>query len=174
MTYPLQHTWSAWCDQSFPGRTVQDYESTLHKFCSISTVEDFWGCYHHIPSLQTLTVKSGYHLMKGDCKPIWEDNTHKSGGVWQLRIRKSQGELVWKELLLALASDQYRDFIHPKDDINGVSITNKQSDYLLQVWISSSAGESQTIDYLKSLVPEAQYTQPVAFRSCSSLISAFN
>lgn len=172
MSHPLQHSWSAWCDQAYAGRTTQDYEASLHKFCCITTVEEFWGCYHHLPSLQTLTPRSGYHLMKGDCKPIWEDQRHYGGGVWQIRVRRSQGELVWKELLLALVSDQYRDHIHSKDDISGVSITNKQSEYLLQVWMTSSAGEQQTINYLRSLVPEVQPTQPISFRSCASLISA--
>lgn len=172
MSHALQNHWSAWCDQAYSGRSTQDYESSLHKFCSIATVEEFWGCYHHLPSLQALTPRSGYHLMKGDCRPMWEDARHQAGGVWQIRVRKAQGELVWKELLIALVSDQYRDHIHPNDDINGVSITNKQSEYLLQVWMTSRAGEQQTINYLKSLVPEVQPTQPVAFRSCTSLISA--
>ena len=169
MSHPLQHRWSVWCDQAYPGRSTQDYESSLHLFCSLASVEEFWGCYHHLPSLQTLSPRSGYHLMKGDCRPLWEDD--RAGGVWQIRVRRTQGELAWKELLLALVSDQYRDHIHPKDDIRGVSITNKHSEYLLQVWMTSSAGEQQTIHYLRSLLSEVP-TQPVSFRSCTSLISA--
>lgn len=89
MALELQHTWHAWYDHASPGRNSKSYEQTLHKICSFFTVQEFWGCYNNLPALQTLSVKSGYHIMKENVKPMWEDSAN--GGVWTLKVNKDDG-----------------------------------------------------------------------------------
>jgi hypothetical protein len=105
MALMLEHEWTAWYDHARPGRTANDYEKTLHKYCVFNTIQTFWGTFYNMSALQTLPVKSGYHIMKSDAKPVWEDSKNRTGGIWQIRIRKDDGPLVWKELLMALVSD---------------------------------------------------------------------
>ncbi|CAG9324142.1 unnamed protein product [Blepharisma stoltei] len=167
MALELQHNWNAWYDHGDPKRTSKSYEQTLHKICSFHTVQEFWGCYNNLPVLTTLSNKSGYHIMKTGVKPIWEDP--ENSGVWQLRIKKEDGVQVWKEILIGLVSGQY-DAALENFPINGVSISNKQGEYLLNIWTHNSSENNKIPEFFLSLCPNIQPTSSPSFRCCSNLI----
>lgn len=170
MSLPLEHTWSAWYDHAAPGRSAKDYEQTLHQLCTMQTVQDFWGCYNNMPALQTLPFKCGYHIMKNDVKPAWEDLSNRNGGIWQFKIKKESGVLLWKEALMALVGDSYKDNIPSGLDVNGVSITNKQTEYLVNLWVTSDQEDEAVVSYFLKLATGIETASKPVFKTCAGLM----
>lgn len=170
MSLLLEHTWSAWYDYAAPNRSAEDYEQTLHQLCTINSLQDFWGCYNNMPALQTLPFKCGYHIMKNNVKPAWEDLSNRNGGVWQFKIKKESGVLLWKETLMALVSDSYKDFMPAGVDVNGISISNKQSDYFINLWITTDQENEQVVKYFLKLAAGIETSNPPVFKTCASMM----
>jgi len=47
------------------------------------------------------------HLFLEGVKPMWEDENHKEGGGWSLRISKGFANKVWEDLVLAFIGEQF-------------------------------------------------------------------
>ena len=163
----LEFAWNAWYDHAAPGRSAKDYEKSLHQVCTVKTVQEFWGCFNNMPALQSLSLKCGYHFMKNEVKPVWEDPTNRKGGVWNLQARREDAPLVWKEILMAIIGDIYKDSVK-SCEVNGVSISKKKADYLITIWVSSPDGKAAIMDYLCNLFPKVKVEQQ--FHDCLSLM----
>lgn len=164
----LQDSWSAWFDNAQPGRSAEDYGDSLAKICSVLTIQDFWGCFNNLPALQTLPMKSGVHFMKKGVKPLWEDLTNRRGGVWHFRLRKEDGAYVWREFLVAVLSDDSFDKVG--SEVTGLSLTNRPSEYLVQIWTPSDKLIPAMLGYFEGLVPTINFQSAPLFKTCASLI----
>ena len=94
MSLLLEHEWNAWYDHSTPGRNAKDYDKGLLNMCTVTSVENFWGCYNNMPPLNSLDLKCGFHFMLKGVKPIWEDASNKIGGIWKIRVKKEDASNV--------------------------------------------------------------------------------
>lgn len=68
---PLDTPWTLWLDRSIPRTTAKEYEATLKKVYTSSTVESFWAVYNNVPEPCSLMVRFSYHLMRNETKPMW-------------------------------------------------------------------------------------------------------
>ena len=170
MALLLEHEWNAWYDHATPGRTAKDYDKGLFTLCTVQSVEDFWGCFNNMPALHTLDHKCGFHFMLKGVKPAWEDTANKPGGIWKIRVKKDDAACVWKEILMALVGDTYKDSIAV--DINGISITNKQSEYVFTLWISKDVQAADVIQYFLDLAPHVTLVADPFYQSCSMLLQS--
>ncbi|CAG2192194.1 Eukaryotic translation initiation factor 4E type 3-A,Eukaryotic translation initiation factor 4E type 3,Eukaryotic translation initiation factor 4E type 3-B [Mytilus edulis] len=77
---PLNTRWTFWLDKSIPGTTVAEYEATMRKLYTVSTVQGFWSVYNNIPDVDKLNVRYTYHLMREERRPVWEDEFNSAIG----------------------------------------------------------------------------------------------
>jgi hypothetical protein len=74
-------------------------------------------------------------VMKGDIKPLWEDDMNKDGGCFSLKITNKDIDNVWLKLLIKMMDDKL--FI---DDMNmsrtnGISISPKKNFSIIKIWM---------------------------------------
>ncbi|GAB1598878.1 eukaryotic translation initiation factor 4E type 3-like isoform X1 [Argonauta hians] len=152
---PLSTPWTFWIDNSMPGTTVAEYESSLKKIYTVTTVQKFWSVYNNIPDASYLSNRCSYHLMRGKRRPVWEDELNCEGGHWRFKCNKTNTSVMWKDLLLAAIGEQLNDSLAEGDEIGGVSCSIRGRDDILQVWNSQAclAEESSLTKKIESMFP---------------------
>jgi len=161
-TLPLEHSWSFWHDKFIgPGLSAEEYEASLQKLCTFSTVQDFWKCYNNLPPIEKLRFKSSFHIMKAGVAPLWEDPKNADGGFWSMRINKEETAYVWKEVVLALIGEQFDEALADGDEICGFTVSIRQHDNIIRVWnTNASAHSTGLLDRLKAIIPKVEIRSP--------------
>lgn len=158
----LENTWSFWHDKYIgPSQSVEEYEASLHKLCTFTTIQDFWKNFNNLPAVEKLKVKSSFHMMKAGIRPVWEDPENANGGFWAMRVRREDTEHAWKELVLAAIGEQFGPVLSNDDDICGVTVSLRQYDNVIEVWNSNaSANVNAVLARIKSIVPNVEFRNP--------------
>ena len=69
---------------------------------------------------------------------------------------------------MALVGDVYKDFVGV--DVNGVSIGNKQNEFLICLWIAKDVQSQDVIQYFLDLAPQITLVADPAYQSCLMLL----
>lgn len=89
------------CFRSIPGSTAAEYQATLKKIYTVTSVQGFWAVYNNIPSAGDLQVRYSYHLMRYEHKPLWEESYNQQGGTWRLKcFKKDTVQLSYQHFFL--------------------------------------------------------------------------
>ncbi|KAF0292051.1 Eukaryotic translation initiation factor 4E type 3-B [Amphibalanus amphitrite] len=158
--HQLNTPWTMWIDKTERGASAAEYQASLKKVYTMTTVECFWAVYRNIPNVRDLNQRYTYHMMRDDRKPLWEDTRNSRGGTWKVKCRKEDSPDVWKELLLAVIGEQFDDFVAEDDDICGVSISIRERDDLIQIWNTNAARheEAKVVEKVRSLLPGVKFS----------------
>jgi len=156
----LNTPWTMWLDKTERGASAAEYQASLKKVYTMTSVESFWAVYCNIPDVRDLNTRYTYHMMRDDRKPLWEEPRNARGGTWKVKCRKDDSPDVWKELLLACIGEQFDDAVAEDDDICGVSISVRDRDDLIQIWNTNALKheEAKVIEKMKSLAPKVRFT----------------
>lgn len=73
-------------------------------------------------------------MMKKGILPVWEDPENEKGGFWVMRFARDKIEEVWRDLCLAAIGENFYSILRPNDTINGVTVSIRRSDVVVQVW----------------------------------------
>ena len=76
---------------------------------------------------------------------MWEDEAHKQGGRWSLKVDKGYANKIWEDLLLALIGEQFES----ANEITGVTLNIKPKFDSFQVW-NRSGRDPQVIESIKN------------------------
>jgi len=166
---PLQNGWSFWHD-FFQGKGIsaKDFEASLKILCTFHFVQEFWGYFNNIPKVAQIPQKSSLHLFVEGAKPLWEDPKNAAGGFWTMRLQKTDSPQVWADLVLAAIGDQFSDYLQQGDAVNGLTISVRMSEDIVQVWNSDASQSSQDKLQRRILQICPQVTKVVRFyKACT-------
>ncbi|XP_054708043.1 eukaryotic translation initiation factor 4E type 3-B-like [Uloborus diversus] len=155
---PLNTCWTFWIDKTERGISAAQYEASLQKVYTVSTVQTFWSVYNNIPDVRELQKKYSYHLMRGERRPVWEDEANSHGGSWHFKVNKHDTPKVWKELLLAAIGEQFAKHLDEGDEVCGVSVTVREKDDIILLWNSNASTKPNGIHKkVYELLPNVKY-----------------
>ncbi|EXJ91759.1 translation initiation factor 4E [Capronia epimyces CBS 606.96] len=136
-SHQLRNTWNLFYRP--PANKFSDYEKSILKLASISSVESFWTIYSHLKRPSLLPTVSDYHIFKDGIRPVWEDDANKKGGKWIVRLKKGVADRYWEDLLLAIIGDQ---FMEAGDEVCGAVLSVRSGEDVLSVWTKIDGGRN--------------------------------
>ncbi|KAL0095007.1 translation initiation factor eIF 4e-like domain-containing protein [Phycomyces blakesleeanus] len=134
-THPLHYTWVFWFMHRNPREKITNYEESMKRIASFSSIEDFWAVYSHLRRPSDLPNISDYHLFKHGVRPVWEDEVNVNGGKWIVRLKKGLASRYWESLVLAIIGDQF----DVNDEICGAVLSIRGSNDIVSVWNKTSS-----------------------------------
>ncbi|KAI9268852.1 translation initiation factor eIF 4e-like domain-containing protein [Phascolomyces articulosus] len=128
--HPLHYTWVFWFMHRLPKAKIKDYEGSMKRIASFSSIEEFWAVYSHLRRPSDLPNISDYHLFKMGVRPVWEDEANIHGGKWIVRLKKGLASRYWEQLVLAIIGEQF----DVQGEICGAVLSIRSSEDIISVW----------------------------------------
>ncbi|ORY99154.1 translation initiation factor eIF 4e-like domain-containing protein [Syncephalastrum racemosum] len=128
--HPLRYTWVFWFMHRLPKAKIKDYEGSMKRIASFSSIEEFWAVYSHLRRPSGLPNISDYHLFKFGVRPVWEDEANINGGKWIVRLKKGLASRYWELLVLAIIGEQF----DVQGEICGAVLSIRNSEDIISVW----------------------------------------
>ena len=145
----------------------EEEEDRLKSMYTFSSVQDFWGLINNIPQINSLSIKSSYHLMQKGVEPRWEDPFNERGGIWTVRIPKEHTVVFWRNLLLATIGGRFFSVLSEDDEIAGVSFGARKVDGVFMVWNKKGDidenYQNKLFEVIESCLPESDMTIQISF-----------
>ncbi|KAG0180162.1 Eukaryotic translation initiation factor 4E type 2 [Apophysomyces sp. BC1021] len=133
--HPLHYAWVFWFMHRSPKEKIKDYEGSMKRIASFTSVEEFWAVFSHLRRPNDLPYISDYHLFKQGVRPVWEDEANMQGGKWIVRLKKGLASRYWESLVLAIIGDQF----DVNDEICGAVLSIRASEDIISVWNKTAA-----------------------------------
>jgi len=164
----LDSPWTFWYDKyPGPGLTAEQYASAMRKIATVNTIQDFWGIYNNLPGLETIPNKSSYHLMKFESLPLWEDKANIDGGNFSFKIKRTDAEHVWVQMLVRVVGEQFFDVLNDKDDVQGISVNMRAGgEAAIYFWNKNAklVNTSKMITKIKEVLQGVDFMQEPSYR----------
>jgi translation initiation factor 4E len=165
--HPLNSKWTLWYTKP-PVDTNESWSDLLKPVVTFNTVEEFWGIFHAIPTVNELPPRSDYHLFRDDIKPEWEDSQNSDGGKWYCQFKGKRDDLneLWTRTLLSVIGETIEKSEDEINEVNGVVFNVRKNNVKIGLWTKScdeqklkaigevfkkvlKLGEDEKIEFLK-------------------------
>lgn len=164
----LDSPWTFWYDRyPGPGLTAEQYADAMKKIATVDNIQDFWGIYNNLPGLETIPNKSSYHLMKNESLPLWEDKANIDGGNFSFKIKSSDAEHVWVQMLVRVVGEQFCDVLHELDDVQGISVNMRAGgEAAIYFWNKNArlVNTTKMIRKIKEVLQGVDFAQEPSYR----------
>ena len=136
---PLQSSWTLYYDN--PRETpTGDWLANLKLIATFSTVEGFWAAYNNVVPAGQAPLNGNFHLFKSGIKPMWEDESNKSGGKWILTCpkkdsREGKVDEWWLYTALALVGETLDV---SGGEVCGAVVSCRKAADRLALWVGST------------------------------------
>jgi hypothetical protein len=164
----LDSPWTFWYDMyPGPGLTAEQYAGAMRKIATVDNIQDFWGIYNNLPGLESIPNKSSYHLMKYESLPLWEDQANINGGNFSFKIKRSDAEHVWVQMLVRVVGEQFLSVLHGNDDIQGISVNMRAGgEAAIYFWNKNAklVDTSKMIRKIKEVLQGVDFLQEPSYR----------
>jgi len=175
---PLRYTWAIWEQIMQSTEKSAVYSDATHKVAGLSTVQEFWKLWNHMPQPSELLEQKrmvreqpdGLHVIdaimifRENIRPEWEDKMNAQGGHFQFQLKPSIGggqlDEYWNNLVLGMIGAT----IEPANMITGVRLVDKLSGpraanvIRIEVWFSNYE-DSVSVQTLKRNVEKCMATR---------------
>uniref|UniRef100_A0A3Q3GZZ6 Eukaryotic translation initiation factor 4E type 2-like n=1 Tax=Labrus bergylta TaxID=56723 RepID=A0A3Q3GZZ6_9LABR len=140
--HPLQYNYTFWYSRRTPSRPASStsYEQNIRQIGTVASVEQFWRFYSHLVRPGDLSGHSDFHLFKEGIKPMWEDDSNRSGGKWIIRLRKGLASRFWENIILAMLGEQFM----VGEEICGAVVSIRFQEDILSIWNRTSNDQTTT------------------------------
>lgn len=113
---------------------VSDWSfESYHKIMEMNTVEDAILINDKIDF--ELIKKTILFVMKGNIKPMWEDESNKGGGGFSFKVHNKLVEHVWKKIYYRLIGNSLTTNPQVSQNICGISLSPKKSFCIIKIWM---------------------------------------
>ncbi|RNA23398.1 eukaryotic translation initiation factor 4E type 3-like [Brachionus plicatilis] len=154
--YELESQWTWWIDKNEGLSTGLDYQKNLHKIGEFSTVKTFWSYFNNLPDVSSIECGFSYHLMKGDLRPVRENNEIANGGQFKIKCNTEFSSEVWLEILMAVIGEKLSELLDENDDFIGIRFGRRKREDTIQIWNSdaSKVSKNKIINRIEELLPK--------------------
>jgi len=132
---PLKNEWTFWYYEFKRG---VDWDKCQHEISSFTTMEQFWTLFKHIKLASQINVTCDYAFFKTGIRPMWEDETNRSGGRWIIDIQKcymlEELNTLWTNVLLQLILENF----YLAEFICGAVFSNRSKRNKIAIWIKQA------------------------------------
>ena len=142
--HPLHSTWilyyhnpmsNKWDDASY--KKVSSF-NTIQTFCALYKMLDFKCNYQGM-----------FFLMRDKIKPIWEDESNKSGGCWSFKVSLEHFYSVWRHLSALLIGESLSTVPLL---LNGISVSPKRGFCIIKVWNNDAKMNKTSLLRLQNII----------------------
>lgn len=173
----LKDKWTLWYDVPAAKKaTQQTWASNLKEICVISSVEEFWAMFQHIPKPSEVVLGGNYYLFRTGIKPMWEDPENAAGGKWSFNIARGTGSKLdhfWLLTMLGCISNA-AGIERPEDsdidtdkindihqDICGIVLSLRPKQDRISIWTKTSLNETFCIKIGEFFKAWCEYPQDI-------------
>lgn len=122
----LRSTWNVWVhDVYLKDWNLQSYKHVL----TINTIADMWTFLNNINKLNF--ESNNFFVMKGNIKPLWEDEQNKHGGALKIQFVDNALDAFEDFVVYALNDDLMQT---DANSINGISFNPKKKCTIVKIW----------------------------------------
>ena len=135
MDLKFKNNWNIWYHHILNDWTLSGY----NKIYTINNIKEFWDFYNNINLIEELNNLHLY-FMRNNVTPIWEDSNNKNGGAWSVLVNSEYAFELWEKLSVDLVSETIFD-----NNINGISINQKNNIFIIKIWNNNKNLKNNTI-----------------------------
>ena len=143
---PLNNMWTLWIH--LPHDTNWNLDS-YKKICSFSYLEQGLSLINYIQ--ENLVINCMLFIMRGDIKPIWEDEENRNGSCISYKINNRLVYNIWRQMSKFMIAETLVDDIKIQENINGITVSPKKNFCIIKLWFNSNVDENNIIKINKNI-----------------------
>lgn len=146
--HQLQSIWT------FYSHSTSDSDWSYKSYMHISTLSSVEETFTILTKLSVKVVQSCMlFIMRGDIKPMWEDEKNRGGGCFSFKVSNNMVHSVWSHLTYMLVGETlFKDNVD-HTCVNGITISPKKNFCIIKIWMKDCTHQnSNDINYIEGLL----------------------
>ncbi|KAF7693608.1 Eukaryotic translation initiation factor NCBP [Cucumispora dikerogammari] len=150
--------------------TPEEFTSTIHKLCTVYTLEELSYALHHIDFMNlSLNLTHEVSFFKETSEPLWEHPTNENGSQWSIKLEREVGERVFFKLLLRWVNHKFNTL-----NVNGIVISCRKFHVFITIWCSNNVvGEEKVFDVNREIIQSLKlgFKIKIFYKECKQSVA---